>query len=126
MVSWSSKKQQIIALLTVEAKYVAQVHAAKEGLWLHMLLGELQSEPECQITINSDNKGAITLSKDNKYCSWTKHIDICYYFIHEVVEDEKLSVQYVPIDENLANIFTKALAKPKFHCFMEQLGLCMI
>ena len=113
-VSWSSKKQQIIALLTIEAEYVAQAHAVKEALWLQTFLTKLWSEPEHQITINSNNQGAIALSKDNKYHSWTKHINVWYHFIHEVVEDEKLLVQYIPTDENLANIFTKLLAKVKF------------
>ena len=53
-----------------------------------------------------------------------KHIEIHYHLICEAVEDEKLSVQYVPMDENPADIFTKALAKPIFHHFTEQLGLC--
>ena len=33
-VSWSSKKQEIIALSTTEAEYMATTHAAKEVLWL--------------------------------------------------------------------------------------------
>ena len=122
-VSWSSKKQQIVALSTVEAEYVAQAHAAKEALWLRTFLAELQSEPECRITINSDNQGAIALSRDNKYHSRTKHIDVRYHFIREAVEDEKLLVQYIPTDENPADIFTKPLAKVKFRRFSELLGL---
>ena len=66
IVRWSSKKQQIITLPTVEAKYVAHVHAVKERLWLWMFLRELQNQTECQITINSNNQGVIMLLKDNK------------------------------------------------------------
>ena len=121
--SWSLKKQQIVALLTVKAEYVALAHTAKEALWLLTFLTELQSEPECWITINSNNQGVIALSKDNKYHSWTKHINVWYHFICEAVEDEKLSVQYVPTDENPANIFMKLLAKVKFCQFAELLRL---
>jgi hypothetical protein len=34
-VTWSSKKQQLIVLSTVEAEYIAQAHGMKEALWLH-------------------------------------------------------------------------------------------
>jgi hypothetical protein len=66
-ITWSSKKQQIVAMSTVEAEYVAQAHAAKEVLWLRMFISEIRNEPAQAITISSDNQGAITLSKDNKF-----------------------------------------------------------
>ena len=72
-VSWSSKKQWIIALSTVEAEYMAQVHARKEALWLCTFVSKIQGEPEPQITIYSDNQGAIALLKDNKFNARTKH-----------------------------------------------------
>ena len=71
------------------------------------------------VTINCDNQGAIALSKDNKFHVWTEHIDIHYHFIHEVVEDGKIQVQYIPTDDNFSDIFTKPLAKTMFHHFIE-------
>ena len=44
-VTWSSKKQQLIALSTVEAEYIAQAHAAKEALWLCTFISEIHGEP---------------------------------------------------------------------------------
>ena len=122
-ISWSSKKQQVIALSTVKAEYIAQAHAAKEALWLRSFVNEIRKEPVRAITINSDNQGAIALLKDNKFHSRTKHIDIRYHFICEAVEDGKVSVVYIPTDENPADIFTKPLAKAKFRGFVELLGL---
>ena len=122
-ISWSSKKQQVIALSTVEAKYIAQAHAAKEALWLHSFVSEIRNEQARAITINSDNQGAIALTKDNKFHSRTKHIDVRYHFICEAVEDGKVSVVYIPTDENPVDIFTKPLAKTKFRRFVELLGL---
>ena len=122
-ISWSSKKQQVIALSTVEAEYIAQAHAAKEALWLRSFISEIRNESARAITINSDNQGAIALSKDNKFHSRTKHIDVRYHFIREAVEDGKVSVVYIPTDDNPADIFTKPLAKTKFRRFVELLGL---
>ena len=122
-VSWSSKKQYIIALSSTEAEYIAQTHAAKEGLWLRSFLAEVLGTGGGPITINCDNQGAIALAKDNKFHSRTKHIDLRYHFIREAVQDEKITVSYIPTDENVSDVLTKALAKPKFQRFVEMLGL---
>ena len=124
-VSWSSKKQYIIALSSTEAEYIAQTHAAKEALWLRSFVDEVRGGPggNKPITINCDNQGAIALAKDNKFHLRTKHIDLRYHFIREAVEDKKIVVSYVPTQENVSDVFTKALSKPKFQCFVEMLGL---
>ena len=44
-------------------------------------------------------------------------------FIREAVEDGKITVKYIPTDENVSDIFTKALPKPKFQRLVELLGL---
>jgi hypothetical protein len=43
-VAWSSKKQQLIALSTVEAEYIAQAHTTKEALWLCTFVSEIHGE----------------------------------------------------------------------------------
>ena len=108
---------------STEAEYVAQTHAAKEAIWLRSFVSEITGKQEKPLTISCDNQGAITLLKDNKFHARTKHIDLRYHFIREAVEDGKIKVKYVPTDENVSNIFTKALPKQKFTCFIEMLGL---
>ena len=125
-VTWSSKKQYIIALSSTEAEYIAQTHAAKEALYLRSFIGEIREKFSTPLTINCDNQGAIALSKDNKFHARTKHIDIRYHFIREAVEDAKINVKYVPTEENPADIFTKPLAKVKFQRFVRLLGLRLI
>jgi len=75
------------------------------------------------ITITCDNQGAIALSKDNKFHTRTKHIDIRYHFIREAVGDGKIKVEYIPTDENPFDIFSKPLTKAKFRRFAEMLGV---
>jgi hypothetical protein len=75
------------------------------------------------MTINCDNQGAIALAKDNKFHACTKHINLRYHFICEAVEDGKIQVKYIPMDENVSDILTKPLAKMKFRAFVEMLGL---
>ena len=110
-------------LSSMEAEYVVQTHVAKEALWLHSFIGEIRGACRESMSINCDNQGAIALSKDNKFHAWTKHIDIRYHFICEAVEDGKIQVEYIPTDDNVADIFTKPLAKTKFCHFIEILRL---
>jgi hypothetical protein len=69
VVSWSSKKQPIVTLLSMESKYVCLTHAAKDIIWIQKLLQEISpiglkymSPPS---NIFFDNQGAIQLSKDS-------------------------------------------------------------
>jgi hypothetical protein len=60
----------------VEAEYVAQAQAATEAMWLCTFISEIHNEPGWEITISSDNQEAIALSKDNKFHTQTKHINV--------------------------------------------------
>ena len=125
-VSWSSKKQAIIALSSTEAEYIAQTHAAKEAMWLKTFINEIRGGQEGPLTIMADNQSTIALAKDNKFHSCTKHIDLRYHFICEAVEDKRIKMQYIPTTDNVANIFTRALPKPKFVKFVGKLGLAIM
>ena len=125
-ISWSSKKQHVVVLLSTEAEYIVQTHAAKEALWLRSFLQELRSAPDDPLILNCDNQGAIALAKDNKFHVRTKRIDVRYHFIREAVEEGKVTVQYIPTGDNVSDIFTKPLAKAKFRELAELLGLCAI
>ena len=100
-----------------------ETHAAKEGIWLKTFVKEITGEKKGPLTVMVDNQGAIALAKDNKFHARTKHIDLHYHFIHEAIEDGKITMKYVPTSDN---IFTKALPKPKFTEFVAKLGLAMM
>ena len=122
-ISWSSKKQLIIALSSTEAEYIAQTHATKEAIWLQAFLDEICRPLNRPMMINCNNQGVIALAKDNKFHSQTKHIDLRYHFIWEAVDDKKINVSYIPTDENVSDILTKALPRVKFQHFVEMLGM---
>ena len=122
-ITWSSKKQHIIALSSTESEYIAQTHAAKEALWLRNFIDEIWGQQNKPVELHCDNQGAIALVKDNKFHSCMKHIDLRFHFVREAVEDNKITITYIPTEENVADIFTKALARPKFEVFIERLGL---
>jgi hypothetical protein len=122
-VSWSSKKQEIIALSTTEAEYVAATHAAKEGLWLRTLINTVFGGISGPTDLHCDNQSAIALTKDHQYHARTKHIDIRFHFIRWIIEDGKLRLLYCPTAEMLADSFTKALPSTKIKHFASAMGL---
>ena len=122
-VSWSSKKQNLVSLSSTEAEYIAQNHAVREALWLRTFLAEINNRTPDTILLRSDNTGAIDMAKDPKFHSRTKHIDIRYHFIREVVADEKVRLEYIPGEDNPADILTKPLTQSKFEQFTRELGL---
>ena len=75
-IMWSSKKQHIIALSSMESEYIAQTHMAKEALWLWSFINEIRGQQNELVELHCDNQGAIVLTKDNKFHLLTKHIDL--------------------------------------------------
>jgi hypothetical protein len=122
-VSWSSKKQEIIALSTTEAEYVATTHAAKEALWLRSLIGEIFGKFTGPTTLYGDNQGAIALARDHQYHARTNHIDIRFHFIRWIVAEGKLKLVYCPTEDMIADTLTKALPSTKVKHFAYSLGL---
>ena len=89
---WSLKKQHVVALSSTKTEYITQMHVAEEALWWHSFLQELHSAPDDPLTLNCNNQGEIALTKNNKFHTCTKYIDMRYHFIHEAVEDGKVEV----------------------------------
>jgi len=111
-VAWSARKQSLIALSTAEAEYITLTSVAREVLYIQALLDELYEPIKAATIVHCDNQGAIALASNNKYHARTKHIDIRYHFVRALIQNQDLVLQYVPMDENLADAFTKPLPRP--------------
>ena len=125
-VSWTSKRQQSIALLSCEAEYMAQTQATKEAIWLTRLLSELDigyGLPTKPVLIKADNQKAIGLTKDPRFHSRTKHIDIQWHFVRDQVETGAVQFEWTPAKDMAADGLTKALSNNKFVAFVLQIGL---
>jgi hypothetical protein len=122
-VSWSSKKQPIVALSTTEAEYIAATHAAKEALWIRTFIAEVARPLTRPITIYCDNQSAIAIAKNDEFHARTKHIDIRYHFIRDIVAKQLITINYVNTNDNPADMLTKSLVRPKVETFSHLVGL---
>ena len=75
------------------------------------------------LPVCSDNQGAIFISSNPITERRSKHIDIRYHYVRELVEDKKIEVFYISMDNNRADLFTKNLGHVKFLKFRGMLGL---
>ena len=114
LVAWLSKKQGSISLSTTEAKYIAAATCCTQVLWMIQTLTDLEVNYTAPIPIHFDNTRAISVSKNLVFHSKTKHIPIKYHFLREKVTNQIVQVHYIPTTEQIADIFTKTLAKTPF------------
>jgi hypothetical protein len=112
-----------VAQSSCEVEYIAAATAACQGVWLRRLLGDLMNEEEELVVLNIDNKSTISLCKNPVHHDRSKHIDTKYHYIRECVEESKIEVNYVCINDQLADILTKSLSRLKFLEMRERIGV---
>lgn len=120
IISWSSQRQKSVSTSTTESEYIAASEAIKELIWIQRFRKELLPYIA---TFYMDNQGAIRLIKNPEFHKRTKHIDVRYHFIREKYEQGCFVLKYIPTDEQLADIFTKALPKEKHQRLSKMIGL---
>jgi hypothetical protein len=123
LVTWVSQKQNVVALSSCEAEYIASANAACQGIWLSRLLGELLGIQAPKVNLLVDNKSAIALSKNPVHHERSKHIDTKYHFVRECVDNGSIDIDHVGTQNQLADILTKALGKVRFIELRQQLGV---
>jgi phosphoribosyl-AMP cyclohydrolase len=88
-ISWMSKRQYVVALSTTEVEYMEATHASKEVVWLQRLCSGIGFVQQV-VRLDCDSQSAIFLAKNPTYHSKTKHIDVQYHFVRDMVEDKKV------------------------------------
>ncbi|GJW68884.1 hypothetical protein Tco_0123308 [Tanacetum coccineum] len=122
LVSWSSKKQDSMALLITEAEYVSLSACCAQVLWMRTHLTDYGFYFN-KIPIYFDSKSAIAISCNPVQHLRTKHIAVRYHFINEHVENGTIELYFVKTDYQLADLFTKALPLDRFNYLVRHLGM---
>ncbi|KAJ7951749.1 Retrovirus-related Pol polyprotein from transposon TNT 1-94 [Quillaja saponaria] len=122
-ISWCSKKQPNVALSSAEAEYCASTVAAQECVWLKQLISNICRKVDYPIAMRCDNESAIKLASNLVFHARTKHIEVQHHFIQEKVLEQVIEIKNISTGDQIADVFTKALAKPKLELFRDALGL---
>ena len=107
----------------MEAEYAAAMHVVKEAIWLCKLILELFLVPATPMPLYCDNQAALTLASVDNYHACTKHIDIQYYFIQDIIKKGSISLIYCSTEDMMADTLTKPLPKWKTTLYNLSLGL---
>ncbi|GJR88938.1 retrovirus-related pol polyprotein from transposon TNT 1-94 [Tanacetum coccineum] len=93
-INWKSTLQSTTALSTTEAEYMAMTEAS-----------------------------AIHLAKNQVYHARTKHIDVRYHFIREILEEGEFRIQKIHTSKNPADMLTKVVAGIKFNYCLDLINV---
>jgi Reverse transcriptase (RNA-dependent DNA polymerase) len=122
-ISWSSKKQSVVALSSTESEYIQLSETTREILWTRRLLQELGLSLDLPTTLYEDNLGTIDFAENQKALRRMKHIDVKFHFVKSHVDDKTIDIKYKPTAEMTADIFTKFLSPHIYHYHAKSLGL---
>lgn len=122
-VSWSSKKQPIVTLSTTEAEYVAAASCACQCLWLKRVLEKLGHKEKRSTMIQCDNSSTIKLSKNSVFHGRSKHIDIKFHFLRDLVKDGVVELSYCNSQEQVADIMTKPIKLDQYLKLRKMMGM---
>jgi len=120
-IAWTSKKQQSISTSTTEAEYVALCQTGKQAVWYSRLLQDIgyskYLENSFTVPILCDNQSAMALSENPENHSRSKHIDVQFHYICQLVVYNKIKVNYCPTSHMVADALTKPLRLSTFRTY---------
>lgn len=123
-VSWLSKKQPIVTLSTTEAEFVAAAGCASQAVWMRRITGKLGCVHDKATVIYCDNSSTIKLSKNSVMHGRSKHIDVRFHFLRELVQDGTIKLVHCGTKEQIADLMTKPLQLDAFLKLRNRLGVC--
>ena len=112
-----------MSLFTTEAEYIAARIVCAQVLWMKQTLIDYGINYPTS-SIICDNTSAINLSKNSTQHPRTKNIDIRHYFLCDHAIKGDISLNFISIDSQIADIFTKPLKEDIFMKFRRELSIC--
>jgi len=121
-VSWRSTIQSTVSLSTTKAEYMAMMDVMKEAISLQRFLNDLGID-QALLKINYDSINAIYLAKNQVYHATTKHIDVRFHFVREILDESDIELQKIQMKENPADMLNKVVQGVKFAYYKELLQI---
>ena len=107
LIYWASRKQACVALSSSEAELHALSEGAKEIKFIYYALKSVGVDIPLPVTVRVDNVGAIFMAENPNTSPRTRHIDIRYRFVKEMIVDGFIVLKFVKSKENLSDGLTK-------------------
>jgi len=117
------RKHKLVSLSIAEAKYITTTISYCEVVWWRKLVSELFEHVLDTTIIYYDNQSGIHLSENPVFHKLSRHIDIGYHFIWDMVQQGAINLQHIRTNEQVVDILTKPLGKVKFLNFRERYGV---
>ena len=109
---------------TAEIEYIAAGSCFSQLLWMKKVLTDYGISQDTMV-VYCDNSSAIDISKNPVQYSKTKHIEIRYHFIRDLIERKIVCLEYIPTESQNADIFTKPLDRSKFKTLHQVIGVIL-
>ncbi|KAJ9535088.1 hypothetical protein OSB04_un001836 [Centaurea solstitialis] len=126
LVSWRSKKQNVVSRSSVESEYRAMAQTTCELIWLRNLTSEIGFSQTRPMNLWCDNEAAIHIASNPVFHERTKHIEVDCHFTREKLEDGTISTPHIKTGSQLADVFTKALPGSRITNICNKLGMINI
>ncbi|CAA7049428.1 unnamed protein product [Microthlaspi erraticum] len=118
LITWKSKKQDIVSRNSTKAEYRSMAHTTCELLWLHQLLTDLKITVTAKAELFCDSKSAIYIATNPVFHERTKHIEVDCHIIRDQVKNGFFTLMHVGTTNQHANILTKPLQPGPFHSLL--------
>ena len=122
LISWKSKKQDVVVRFSVEAKYRGMTLTTCELIWLRHLLQELRFGKDEQMKLICDNQAALHITSNPVFHEMTKHIEVDCHFIRKKIASGCVATSFVNSNDQLVDIFTISLKSLRIKYIYNKLG----
>ncbi|GAA0172743.1 transmembrane signal receptor [Lithospermum erythrorhizon] len=123
LITWRSKKQNVVARSSAEAEFRAMAHRVCEAIWIKGLCEELNIQYDGPIQLYYDNQFGISIAHNPVQHDRTKHVELDRHFIKEKIEGNIIKIKHVNTGEQLADMLTKGLSEKTLSQLLNKLGL---
>lgn len=114
-ISWASTKQFIVSRSSIGVEYRSLASTTAEVIWICKLLKELHIFLPKKPSIYCDNVRALSLASNHIFHARTKHLEVDYHYVRELILSNHIQVLFVSSIDQIANVFTKGLTGIRFN-----------